>query len=114
MVPESTLSKPVSKLKKVVLPAPFGPMRAVILLRRISSFSTSTARKPPNVLTTLVAVTTGVLSLAALATVKGHLLSRTEDSLRTETRQEQEAGSDEDEAQHRNVEIRELNGALET
>ncbi len=77
MVPESTRSKPVSRLKKVVLPAPFGPMSAVILLRRISTFSTSTARKPPNVFTTPVAVMIGVSGApkADSTAVKGHLLS---------------------------------------
>ena len=48
-LPVSGLSKPVSRLKSVVLPAPFGPMRAVIALRGISRWSTSTAVRPPNV-----------------------------------------------------------------
>ena len=41
-------SKPVSRLKNVVLPAPFGPIRAVISLRCTSTWSTSTATSPPN------------------------------------------------------------------
>jgi hypothetical protein len=50
--PVSGRSKPVSRLKNVVLPAPFGPISAVILPRSISKCSTSTARRPPNVRTT--------------------------------------------------------------
>ena len=45
--PVFILSKPVSRLKNVVLPAPFGPMRAVIEPRWISRCSTSTAVRPP-------------------------------------------------------------------
>src|SRR5690606_14219888 len=40
-------SKPVIRLKKVVLPAPLGPMRPVIALAWISRCSTSTAVMPP-------------------------------------------------------------------
>ncbi|VDR31473.1 Uncharacterised protein [Arthrobacter agilis] len=52
-------SKPVSRLKSVVFPAPLGPMRAVILWRGISRCSTSTALMPPNVRVTLRAITMG-------------------------------------------------------
>ena len=41
--PASGLSKPVSRLKNVVLPAPLGPISAVITPRWISMCSTSTA-----------------------------------------------------------------------
>src|SRR5688500_6594948 len=40
--------KPVSRLKSVVLPAPFGPMRPVIVPSRTASEHRSTARTPPN------------------------------------------------------------------
>ncbi len=40
-------SNPVSRLKNVVLPAPFGPIRAVIEPRWTSTCSTSTAIRPP-------------------------------------------------------------------
>ena len=46
--PSSGWSKPVSRLKKVVLPAPLGPISAVIAPRWISTWSTSTAVRPPN------------------------------------------------------------------
>jgi hypothetical protein len=46
--PVSGWSKPVSRLKNVVLPAPLGPIRAVIAPRWISTWSTSTAVRPPN------------------------------------------------------------------
>src|SRR5215210_1330753 len=42
------LSKPVIKLKNVVLPAPFGPIRAVMMPRWTSMWSTLTAVMPPN------------------------------------------------------------------
>ncbi len=48
-VPLSGLSNPVSRLNSVVLPAPFGPMSAVIAPRGISRCSTSTAVRPPKV-----------------------------------------------------------------
>ena len=41
-------SKPVMRLKNVVLPAPFGPIRAVMMPRCTSRWSTSTAVIPPN------------------------------------------------------------------
>src|SRR5687768_9843326 len=40
--------KPVSRLKSVVLPAPFGPMRPVMVPSRTASEHRSTARTPPN------------------------------------------------------------------
>ncbi len=41
-------SKPVIRLKNVVLPAPFGPISAVISPRWTSRCCTSTAVMPPN------------------------------------------------------------------
>src|SRR4051794_15017432 len=52
-------SKPVSRLKNVVLPAPLGPIRAVITPRWISTCSTSTAVSPPKVRVMLSATTMG-------------------------------------------------------
>ena len=46
-VPSLGLSKPVSRLKNVVFPAPFGPMSAVIAPRWTSRCSTWTATRPP-------------------------------------------------------------------
>src|SRR5215211_474835 len=46
--PASACSKPVSTLNRVVLPAPFGPMRAMIRPSGTSRCSTSVARRPPN------------------------------------------------------------------
>ena len=47
-VPVLGLSNPVSRLKSVVLPAPLGPIRAVMAPRWTSMWSTSTASMPPN------------------------------------------------------------------
>src|SRR5690606_13435950 len=48
-VPPFGRSKPVSRLNRAVLPAPFGPTRAVIVPRWTSRCSTSTATRPPRV-----------------------------------------------------------------
>src|SRR5690625_3813216 len=47
-LPSSGTSKPDTRLKNVVLPAPLGPINAVIVPRWTSRWSTWTARKPPN------------------------------------------------------------------
>src|SRR5690606_13052631 len=57
--PEFGLSKPDSRLNRVVLPAPFGPMRAVMMPRWISRWSTSTAERPPNCRVTLSTIMIG-------------------------------------------------------
>ena len=57
--PSSGLSKPVSRLKNVVFPAPFGPISAVITPRWISTCSTSTAVRPPKRRTMPSATTRG-------------------------------------------------------
>src|SRR5215475_3789571 len=50
-LPPSGFSNPVSRLNSVVLPAPLGPMSAVIAPRWTSSLPISTARSPPKALT---------------------------------------------------------------
>src|SRR5688572_24881954 len=57
--PASGLSKPVMRLKKVVLPAPLGPINAVIEPRWTSPRSTSTAVMPPKFRRTPMAVRIG-------------------------------------------------------
>src|SRR6478752_1401074 len=57
--PLSGRSKPVSRLKNVVFPAPLGPISAVITPRWISTWSTSTAVSPPKVRRMLSALTIG-------------------------------------------------------
>src|SRR3954447_12728801 len=47
MRPEVGRSTPVTQLKKVLLPAPFGPMMARISPRRMSRLTLLTAVKPP-------------------------------------------------------------------
>src|SRR6056297_1842930 len=58
-LPSSASSKPVIRLKNVVLPAPLGPMSAVIAPRWISRCSTLTAVSPPKVRRTWSASTMG-------------------------------------------------------
>ena len=45
--PDDGRSKPVIRLKNVVLPAPLGPISAVMIPRCTSRWSTSTAVMPP-------------------------------------------------------------------
>src|SRR5262245_43179631 len=45
--PESGVSRPVIRLKNVVLPAPFGPMMACSPPEGSSKWTSSTARRPP-------------------------------------------------------------------
>ena len=58
-LPVFGVSKPVSRLNRVVLPAPLGPISAVILCRGISRYSTSTALMPPKLRVTFSATTIG-------------------------------------------------------
>src|SRR5690606_1996989 len=120
-VPVSGLSKPVSRLKRVVLPAPFGPMSAVIAPRGTSRWSTSTALRPPKVRVTLSAMmigstfaTPGAASpmcspvlltgdCAELLLDKGQLLLVSEDALGPEYDYEHQRRSDEDEPQRRRL-----------
>src|SRR5246127_470773 len=48
MRPEVGLSTPVKQLKKVLLPAPFGPMMAHTLSRLTSKLTWESAARPPN------------------------------------------------------------------
>src|SRR5665811_931526 len=92
-VPVSGWSKPVRRLKNVVFPAPLGPMRAVITPRWTSRWSTSTAINPPNARlifsTTRIGAGLGTPGSQAIpsntsAGIECHLLTRTEDALRSE------------------------------
>src|SRR6056300_1785712 len=111
-VPVSGLSKFVSRLKKVVFPAPFGPMSAVITPRCTSRWSTSTAVSPPKVRRTPVAVriasgfgapgsqatpaSAGATGMES-AVIERHLLLVAEQALRSEGSQQDQAESDEHE-----------------
>src|SRR4029079_6183477 len=120
--PWSGWSKPVSRLKNVVLPAPFGPISAVITPRWISTWSTSTAVRPPNVRRTPSATTIGsgletpgsassparalrassaeilVAAVGVSAGIERDLLPVAEDPLRSEDHQQHERQADEHEA----------------
>src|SRR5574341_1357956 len=68
--PSSILPKPVMQLKKVVFPAPFGPMMLTMVCSGISKSNELTATRPPKRLVTFLAVrmdiTTSLLSLGFL------------------------------------------------
>src|SRR3954453_43941 len=63
-------SKPVIRLKNVVLPAPFGPIRAVMMPRCTSRWSTSTAEMPPNwrVMLSTLRMTSGLAAPGSAST----------------------------------------------
>ncbi len=122
--PASGWSNPVSRLKKVVLPAPLGPIRAVMAPRWISRWSTSTAVRPPKRRT--MSSTTrigsglvdpgscgtsaraaapaaavrvdGVAVVGASAGIERQLLLVAEDALRSEDHQQHQRQADQDEA----------------
>ena len=111
--PASGGSKPVSRLNSVVLPAPLGPMSAVMTPRWISMCSTSTALRPPNVRTMLLPFTigsglgapgsAGTPSSALRASLSStgidrNLPSIAEDPLWSEDHEEHEAQSEQDQA----------------
>src|SRR5437016_13039862 len=52
IVPKSGTRNPEIRLNKVVLPAPLGPINAVIRLSRAASQTSVTAERPPNRLLT--------------------------------------------------------------
>src|SRR3954451_4291200 len=52
MSPRSGRYTPATRLNKVVLPAPFGPMSAVMLCPSTEKLAPSTARRPRNALLT--------------------------------------------------------------
>src|SRR5918996_1356222 len=102
-VPVSGLSKPLIRLKKVVFPAPFGPMSAVIAPRCTSRCSTSTAFSPPNAREMLshTRIASGLAtpgscsipangSLTVVSAFKRQLPSVTEDALWTIDHQQHE------------------------
>src|SRR5690606_5265626 len=118
-LPALGLSKPVSRLNSVVLPAPFGPMSAVMALRGISRCSTSTAVRPPNTRRTpsmtmigSTLATPGRISPVcnpvvlgrgvggATSADKGQLLRVPEDALRAEDDQQHEGDTHEHEHEH--------------
>src|SRR4029079_14252916 len=113
--PASGLSKPVMRLKNVVLPAPLGPISAVIDPRCTSTRSTSTAVMPPKLRRTPSAVRIGSgfwtpgsgvtpasaaratravsdmpAAVAGSASIECHLLAVAEDALRAGRHQQHE------------------------
>src|SRR5918999_5226490 len=93
--PRSGRWKPEITLKSVVLPAPFGPIRAVIEPCPTSSVAPSSAAMPPKCFTT---PSTARIFAPLL---KDHLLALAEDALWAERHQPDEDEPDHDEAQVR-------------
>src|SRR5918996_4883777 len=101
-------------LKSVVLPAPLGPIRAVIEPAPTPKVAPSTARMPPKRLTT---PSTSSSAPLCDSVAKHHLLALAEQPLRPERHQQDQHRSDDREAQGRRLLLadRELDvaGALE-
>ena len=89
--PLSGSRKPVTMSKKVVFPAPFGPISAVMLSRSISRSSTSTAITPPKCFRTWVHERMVSLDF------KRQLLLPPEQALRPEDHQHHDQSAHEDE-----------------
>src|SRR5207247_1625533 len=84
-------------LNRVVLPAPFGPISAVIDPSLTSRVAPSTARMPPNRLTTCSASRIGRPLPKPASITKHHLLPLAKDSLRAECHEENQDDADDDE-----------------
>src|SRR5690554_2066306 len=126
-LPVSGLSKPVSRLNRVVLPAPFGPINAVMAFLGISRCSTSTALSPPNERVTLSAMMIGstlatpgagsptwspVVFTVALSGIEGQLLLVSHDALRPVDDDQHQRDADQDVAQHAGLNAGEGQDAL--
>src|SRR5688572_14081515 len=93
-------------LKNVVLPAPLGPISAVIEPSATSSVAPSTAKRPPKCLTTSSVSRIGAPLDAPVARAEGavasftehHLLALAEHSLRPERHQQDQDQPNQDEA----------------
>src|SRR6056297_3524769 len=110
-LPRSGVSKPVSRLNSVVLPAPLGPINPVISPRGISRCSTSTAVRPPKARRTplMLSIGSGLGTPGSAATpasgsvpevpgsgdIELQLLLVAEDALRSEDHQRHEQDPDE-------------------
>src|ERR687895_1159339 len=98
MRPASARRKPVMTLKSVVLPAPFGPINAVIDARRTSSVAPSTAWMPPKDLKT-----PSTSRIRPSSVTEHHLPALAEHALRPEGHQQDQQQPDEDEPQRRDL-----------
>src|SRR5918996_5611504 len=94
MRPASARMKPVMTLNSVVLPAPLGPISAVIEARRTSSVAPSTAWMPPKALETR-----STSRIRPSSVTEHHLAALAEDALRPEGHEQDEQQADEHEPQ---------------
>src|ERR671931_9217 len=100
---------PVTTLKKVVFPAPLGPIRAVIDPSRTSSVAPLTARTPPKRLTT-ASVSSSTLPflrapspLTSTSLTEDHLLALAEHPLGPERHQQDQKQARDEEAERRDL-----------
>src|SRR5215208_936850 len=100
IAPPSARSNPETTSKSVDLPAPFGPIKAVIDPRSTARLAPSIARTPPYRFST-----PSTSRMASLT--EQHLLLRAENSLRPKGHQQDEHEPDDDEADRRHLVRRE-------
>src|SRR5215208_8107239 len=96
IAPPSARSNPETTSKSVDLPAPFGPIKAVIDPRSTARLAPSIARTPPYRFSTR-----STSRMASLT--EQHLLLLAEDPLRPKGHQQDEDGADDDEADRRDL-----------
>src|SRR6266480_3178651 len=90
--PPDARAYPLIRLNAVVLPAPFGPISAVIEPRSTSNVAPSTAATPPKCFASPSTSRIG-------ASLKGELLAFPEQSLRPEGHQQHQEGADDDQSE---------------
>src|SRR5215475_10795608 len=93
MVPRSGLRKPEARLKTVVLPAPFGPITAVIEPSATAKEAPSTAATPPKALPTLSS------SSSTALLVEQQLAAAAEQALGPQRHEQHQQQSDQEQAQ---------------
>src|SRR3954452_565501 len=97
MPPPSAREKPVSTLNRVGLPAPSGPISPVTAPSGIAKSAPSTARSPPNLLTTASTCRMGSV------TAEQHLLALAEEPLRPQRHEHDEDEADDHEPDRRHL-----------
>src|ERR1051326_593756 len=93
MRPDAMVALPATALKSVLLPAPFGPMRAQTSPSATSKVTRSTAVNPPKRTVTSVSSRSAGMSLPEIAVVEHRVHAR--EQAREAARQEQDDRDDE-------------------
>src|SRR5215207_9157011 len=106
MSPLSPRSNPVTPLKSVDLPAPFGPISAVSEPSATSNVASSTAAIPPKRFETRRTLSRGVRAVGTSATTERKLFLRAEQALGTEDDQQHQDEADDHEPERGDAGVR--------